>query len=153
MLPFKTGRAAIKIANELNKPVTTAFHAPAEAITSHLGMKNFKFANEFIYKDFYKNFYKYTNFVHCPSAFIADLIRPRGYNMDLRIISNGVTEMFKKIDAKKPEELKEKIFSFVCRKIVQRKKARLGYKGSCQFKVQRQYSTYLRWRWSFKKIT
>lgn len=108
MLPFKTGRAAIKIANELNKPVTTAFHAPAEAITSHLGMKNFKLANEFIYKDFYKNFYKYTNFVHCPSAFIADLIRPRGYNMDLRIISNGVTEMFKKIDAKKPEELKEK---------------------------------------------
>ncbi len=108
LLPFKTGQAAIKIANELNKPVTTGFHSPAEAITAHFGLKNFKPANNYIYKRFLKKFYRHTNFIHCPSTFMAKIIQQHGYDMDLRVISNGVTPIFKKMDVEKPENLKDK---------------------------------------------
>ena len=108
LLPFKTGKMALKIANELGKPVTTAFHAQAENITSHLGLKNFKPANDFIYNRFLKTFYKNTKFVHCPSPFIANEIKNHGYNMDLRVISNGVNPLYKKINIEKPDELKDK---------------------------------------------
>ncbi len=108
LLPFKTGRAAIKIAMQLNKPFTTAFHAPAETITSHLGLKNFSPANNYIYRRFYNKFYRHAQFVHCPSEFMANEIRTRGYNMDLRAITNGVTPLFRKMDVEKPEHLKDK---------------------------------------------
>lgn len=108
LLPFKTGKAAIKIAMELNKPFTTAFHAPAETITSHLGLKNFKPANNFIYRRFYNKFYHHAQFIHCPSEFMANEIRTRGYNMDLRAITNGVTPLFRKLDVEKPKHLKDK---------------------------------------------
>lgn len=108
LLPFKTGRMAIKIVKELGKPVTTAFHSQAENITAHFGLKNFKPANNYIYKRFLNKFYKHTKFVHCPSPFIANEIKKHGYNMDLRVISNGVTPIYKKIEVEKPENLKDK---------------------------------------------
>lgn len=108
LLPFKTGKMALKIANELGKPVTTAFHAQAENITSHLGLKNFKPANDFVYHRFLKTFYKDTKFIHCPSPFIANEIKKHGYNMDLRVISNGVNSLYKKMSVEKPSELKDK---------------------------------------------
>lgn len=108
LLPFQTGRVAIKIANELGKPVTTAFHAQAENVTAHLGLKNFKPANDFIYKRFLRTFYKYTNFVHCPSPFIARTIKEQGYDMDLRVISNGVSPVYQKREVEKPAEFKNK---------------------------------------------
>ena len=108
LLPFKTGIAAIKIAKQLGKPVTTAFHSQAENVSSHFGLKNFKPANDFVYRRFLNKFYKHTNFVHCPSPFIAGEIKKHGYNMDLRVISNGVTPIYKKMEVEKPEHLKDK---------------------------------------------
>lgn len=108
LLPFKTGQAALKIANELNKPVTTAFHSQAENITAHLGLKNFKPANNYIYKRFLNKFYKHAKYIHCPSPFIAKTIRNHGYNMDLRVISNGVTPIYQEIETPKPKEFKNK---------------------------------------------
>lgn len=108
LLPFKTGRYAIKLAKELGKPVTTAFHSQAENVTAHFGLKNFSPANNYIYRRFLNKLYKHSNFVHCPSPFIASTIRKHGYNMDLRVISNGVTPIYKKMDVEKPENLKDK---------------------------------------------
>lgn len=108
MLPFKTGIMAIKIANELNVPVTTAFHSQAENITAHMGLKNLKLANDYIYHRFLKKFYRHAGFVHCPSEFIAGEIKKHGYNMDLRVISNGVNPIYKKIPTPKPMEIKDK---------------------------------------------
>lgn len=108
LLPFKTGQSAIKIAKEFGKPVTTAFHAQAENITSHFGLKNFTPANNFIYKRFLKKFYRYAEYVHCPSQFIANTIKKQGYNMDLRVISNGVTPIYKKIEVEKPKAFEDK---------------------------------------------
>lgn len=108
VLPFKAGKVALKVAKELDIPVTSAFHCQPENVTSHFGLKNFKPANDFIYKRFLKKFYKNIKFVHCPSQFIANEIKKHGYNMDLRVISNGVGPWFKKMEVEKPEELKDK---------------------------------------------
>lgn len=108
LLPFKTGQAAIKIANQLGKPVTTAFHAQAENVTAHFGLKNFKPANDFIYWRFLRKFYCHAKYVHCPSPFIANEIKKHGYNMDLRVISNGVNPLYQKRHVEKPEHLKDK---------------------------------------------
>lgn len=108
LLPFKTGRAAIKIANRLGKPVTAGFHSQAENITAHFGLKNFKPANNYVYRRFKNKFYKYVNSIHCPSPFIAKEIQKHGYDMDIRVISNGVTPIYEKREVEKPENLKDK---------------------------------------------
>lgn len=108
VLPFKTGRKAQEIAMQKGIPYTTAFHCQPENITSHAYLKNCKFANNCIYSRFLHKFYNKAQFVHCPSAFIADTLRDRGYNMDLRVISNGVTSVFTEQQSEKPQALKDK---------------------------------------------
>lgn len=109
MLPFKTGIRARKIAEELHIPVTSACHCQAENVTSHIKLQNVKWVNRFIYKRFYRKFYYNVPFVHCPSAFIARTLRENNYDMDLRVISNGVEEAYKKMEVEKFENLKGKI--------------------------------------------
>lgn len=97
-LPFKTGKYAVKLANEMHIPVTGAFHVQAENVTAHIFMKSVNFANNFVYKYFYNTFYRYIHFVHCPSSMIANVLREHGYNdMDLRVISNGVDDQFRPV--------------------------------------------------------
>lgn len=107
-LPFKVGRMALRICRETNKPFTTAFHCPAEAVTAHLGMKNFKLANDYIYKRHFKNFYQYCSIVHCPSQYYANILKNKGYNNNLKVISNGVANMFQPKTVEKTPELQGK---------------------------------------------
>ncbi len=117
MLPFKAGKCAKKLANEMNIPFTTAFHCQAENVTSHAFMKDLKIANDMVYKYFYESFYKDVKFVHCPSKMIADILREHGYNMDLRVISNGVAEGYKRLPSPvRPKEWEDKfVIMFVGR--------------------------------------
>ena len=97
-MPFKTGKHAVKLANEMHIPVTGAVHVQAENVTAHFFMKDVKLANDLVYKYFYNTFYRYLHFVHCPSQMIADVLREHGYeNMDFRVISNGVDDEFRPI--------------------------------------------------------
>lgn len=134
LLPFKTGRAAIKIANKLNIPVTTAFHVQAENVTSHFGLKNFKPANDYIYNRFYRKFFKHAKYVHCPTDFIANELRKHNYNMDLRVISNGVTPIYKKMDVEKPTELKDKFVILFIGRLVHEKRQDLLIKAAKESK-------------------
>jgi len=108
ILPFQLGIAAEKIAKELNIPTTSGFHCQAENVTTHFGLQNIEFINHFIYRRFYRKFYKHQKFVHCPSQFIAKELRKNGYGMDLRVISNGVVEDFHQKDVLKPQGLEDK---------------------------------------------
>ena len=108
LMPFLMGRAAIRIAEKLQKPVTTAFHVQPENVSSHFGLQKSKRVNEYIYKNFYDNFYKYTHFIHCPTKFIADQLATHGYTADLRVISNGVDPIYKPMDIEKRERFKDK---------------------------------------------
>ena len=108
VLPFKLGIAASEVARDLNIPMTSAFHCQAENVTTHLFLQNFAPANRFVYRRFYRKFYKNQKFVHCPTAFIANVLRENGYDMDLRVISNGVAPEYHVVESTKPEALKDK---------------------------------------------
>lgn len=108
VLPFKLGIAAAEVARELNIPTTSAFHCQAENVTTHLFLQNFAPANRFVYKRFYRKFYNKQKFVHCPTAFIAGILRENGYDMDLRVISNGVAPEYHLVESEKPDNLKDK---------------------------------------------
>lgn len=108
LMPFAMGRAAIRIANELNKPVTTAFHVQPENVTSHFGLQRSKRINRYVYKNFYKNFYCHAEYIHCPTQFIADMLTAHGYRSDLRVISNGVDPAYFAAREQKPKEYEDK---------------------------------------------
>lgn len=109
MLPFKTGIKALKICEELHIPVTSACHCQAENVTAHLKMQNVKWANSFIYKRFYRKFYNRVPYVHCPSEFIARTVKENGFDMNLRVISNGVESAYHKKEVIRKKELENKI--------------------------------------------
>ncbi|MDD3832054.1 MAG: glycosyltransferase [Clostridia bacterium] len=109
LLPFKVCQKGIKIARELGVPYTTAFHCQPENITSHMFMENFAPVNNYIYRMFYRDFYKYAHFIHCPSEFIASQLRKNGYIADIRVISNGVIPTYQPSPTPKPDNLVNKI--------------------------------------------
>ena len=108
LMPFPLGRAAARICKELNIPFTTAFHVQPENVSSHIGLLKSKFVNGCIYKNFLRGFYSYTEYIHCPSEFIARQLRSHGYKQDLRVISNGVDPIFVPQKVEKPAEMQDK---------------------------------------------
>ena len=67
MMPFKTGKYAIQVADELGVPVTSAFHVQPENVTAHFFLQKSKLANNMMYRYFDHKIYNHTNFVHCPT--------------------------------------------------------------------------------------
>lgn len=108
ILPFQLGKAAIKVAKELNIPMTSAFHCQPENVTAHFKLHHFEPANRFVYRWFFRKFYRYQQYVHCPTDFIANQLRKYNYNMYLKVISNGVAPEYHLINAEKPGEFKDK---------------------------------------------
>lgn len=112
LIPFKLAKLAVKVAKELKVPMTSAFHTQPENISTHIGMRNVTMVNKMFYHRFYKQFYKHHNFVHCPSHFIKDEIAKNNYKGDLRVISNGVIDTFRKFESTRPAELNGKYLVF-----------------------------------------
>jgi len=108
-LPFAMSMKAIKIAKELDIPLTASFHMQAENFTSYIKLQKVKPLNKYVYKFIYKHTYKHVDAIHYPTQFIKDTFeksikkKTNGY-----IISNGVnTETIKK-ETNKPDEFKDK---------------------------------------------
>ena len=93
-VPFALERHALRIAQELGKPYTAAFHVQPENISSSIHLKDAGFVNSGIYEGFYRYFYRYCDLVHCPSEFIAGELRRHGYHNRLVVISNGIDPDF-----------------------------------------------------------
>ena len=108
LMPFYMGVKAIKLCNEYGVPVTTAFHVQPENVSCHFGLQKSAFVNRRIYKFFLKHFYRYTDLIHCPTQFIADELKAHGYTQDLRVISNGVDELYRSMPAEKPEPYRDR---------------------------------------------
>lgn len=108
MLPFAAATAAVKVARKYNKAVTGGFHCQAQNVTAHLKLKDCALANKIVYKRFLRKIYRYTDIVHCPSPFIANEIKSHGYNMPIRVISNGVDNIYRINGAQKPDEYKDR---------------------------------------------
>jgi len=108
LVGFKTSRTAIPILRQLHKPYTAGFHSQAENVTSHLHCMNSKVINGYIYKRFNRKFYKYVEFVHTPTQFIADILARYKFSSRFCVITNGVNPAFKKIDVERPQKYKDK---------------------------------------------
>lgn len=108
LMPFSLGKAAVRMCYEMKKPVSTAFHVQPENVSSHFGLLHSKTFNSFLYRYFLNGFYRYSEYIHCPTAFIADQLRRHGYTQDLRVVSNGVDPVFVPQKTEKPAKYADK---------------------------------------------
>ena len=108
-MPFWLSIKGMKIAKEMNKPMTAAFHVQPENITYSIGLGKKEKVNDTIYTLFKKVFFDEFNHIHCPSQFIADELKKHGYKAKLHVISNGIEPDWVYKKSEKPEELKDKI--------------------------------------------
>lgn len=94
MMPFVLSNRVKKMADELCKPATAAFHIQPENLTSSAGLGKVSWITNATYALFYHLVYKHFRHVHTPSQFMADELRKRGYSMHLHPISNGIDPSF-----------------------------------------------------------
>lgn len=108
-LPFFLSIKGMKIAKQINKPMTSAFHVQPENITYTIGLGKKEKVNDKIYEVFRDTFFNNFKHIHCPSDFIANELIKHGYTAKMHVISNGIEPEWKYLKSKKPEELKDKI--------------------------------------------
>ena len=108
-MPFLLSIKGMKIAQKLNKPMTSAFHVQPENITYSIGLGKKEAINDKIYTVFRDTFFNKFNHIHCPSEFIANELKKHGYTAKLHVISNGIEPDWKYNKIDKPEELNDKI--------------------------------------------
>ena len=112
-MPFALARCAVKLARELNKPVTSSFHCQAENFTAHIGAMNSALVNHLVYKNFYRAVFSQCNAIHYPTDFIRQLFyQHTRCQVPAYVISNGVSDAF--FSPAPKGETREK-FTIVCR--------------------------------------
>ena len=95
IMPFSLSAVAVRIARELNIPVSAGFHCQAENVTNHMGLEGSRPANKLVYRRFYRRIYSKCDCIHYPTVFIRNEFerqcnkRTNGY-----VISNGVDAEF-----------------------------------------------------------
>ena len=110
MIPLSLGMCAVKIANELDIPLTSGFHMQAENLTSYFKLNKVKPLNKFVYNYIWKHTYQYVDGIHYPTNFIRDVFEKNikrqtpGY-----VISNGVHDYVQKREVSRPSEFENKI--------------------------------------------
>jgi glycosyltransferase involved in cell wall biosynthesis len=92
--PFLLTHRAKKIADELGKPTTAAFHVQPENITSSLLLGKNAWANNKLYDFFRDTTYNHYDHVHVPSPFMGKELTKRNYTAKIHVISNGIQSDF-----------------------------------------------------------
>ena len=121
-MPFYLTIAAKRIADELGKPATAAFHIQPENITSSISMGKSHWLNEMFYRNFRKVVYQHFTHIHVPSQFMAREIAARGYNAKIHAISNGIQDDFQYTKVEKLDEYKGKILITMVGRLSQEKR-------------------------------
>ncbi len=110
MIPLSLGMCAVKIATELDIPMTSGFHMQAENLTSYVKLNKVKPLNKFVYNYIWKHTYQYVDGIHYPTNFIRGVFEKNikrqtpGY-----VISNGVHDYVQKRETPRPSEFENKI--------------------------------------------
>lgn len=108
LVPFGNQKLGKKIADKLGVASTAAFHCQPQNITYSANLGKSKLLNKFIYKYFNWSFYRKFKHIHCPSNMIKNQLKDNNYKAKLHVISNGVSDFFKPMKVKRPEEFKDK---------------------------------------------
>ena len=88
-MPFGLEKATKRMAIQMGKPCTAAFHVQPENVTATFHMQNIKWINTIAYNGYNRFFFHSFNHIHCPSRFIADYLVHLGYTAEMHVISNG----------------------------------------------------------------
>ena len=138
-LPFKLSNVCRLIAQEQGIAVTTAMHIVPQNCTAaiHLGWS--KLINGTILYCFKRYLYNQVRYVHCPSPMAAQLMKDRHFkNNEARVISNGVTPFFHKLDnVQKPEEYKDKFIVCMSGRLADEKRQDLIIKAVAKSKYNK----------------
>lgn len=121
-MPFQLTHCAKRIADELDKPATAAFHIQPENITSSAGLGKVHWLNELFYKNFYQYIYRHFTHIHTPSPFMAKEIFQRGYDAKIYPISNGIQPEFKYTKVAKDVQYADKILITMVGRLSQEKR-------------------------------
>lgn len=92
--PFFLGCKIKKMARAMGKPLTAAFHVQAENISSAFHVGKVEKVNRMLYRFHYNTMYKGIQHIHCPSQMMADELKHYGYDNQLHVISNGISDDF-----------------------------------------------------------
>ncbi|MCH5313293.1 MAG: glycosyltransferase [Helicobacter sp.] len=87
-LPFALEIAGVKLCRKMKIPYISAFHLQPQHISYNMNM-NFEWFNAYLFRRFYKAFYRYTHHIHCPSKLMEEEIQRAGYGGKKFVISNG----------------------------------------------------------------
>ncbi len=77
-LPFALEIAGVHLCRKMKIPYISAFHLQPQHISYNMNM-NFKWFNAYLFRRFYKAFYRYTHHIHCPSQLMEEEIQKAGY--------------------------------------------------------------------------
>lgn len=94
MFPWAITFRGKKIADELGKPSTSAFHVQPENVTSAFNLGNCHWLSKLMYQVWRKAVYDRFDYVHCPSRFIKQQLIEQGYRSHICAISNGIDNDF-----------------------------------------------------------
>ena len=109
MVPLALGLATMKVAREMDLPVTAGFHMQAQNLTWYLKLNNVKIANNLVYKYIYNHLYKYVDAIHYPTQFIRDKFESSvKKNTPSWVISNGVHDYVHKRKTARPQDWGDK---------------------------------------------
>ncbi len=136
MMPFAVGKKAVKIAKEKGIPVSAGFHVQAENVTAHLfNLMNSNVANHFVYRHFWKKFYRYVDAIHYPTQFIRDTYEKAiNHETPGHVISNGVSSEFRHLNIERDPEFKDKFVILMTGRYSKEKKQTLLIKAVAKSK-------------------
>ncbi len=109
MMPFMLTVTTKRIADEMGKPSTAAFHIQPENITSLVHLEKVGWVNHLLYYVLRKAIYSKFEYVHTPSLFMANELRKHGYKMKIVPISNGIDPSFRYRRDKRDKRFEGKI--------------------------------------------
>lgn len=103
--PLWLGMVAVRIANQMNKPLVSTFHVQGEQLMHNAGFTH-PFWTKLAYKIMIHFIYNKSDIVICPSKFAEEEIKRYGLKRPTVVISNGVVPEYHpiKIEKKYPDK-------------------------------------------------
>ena len=121
--PFFIAAKAIKVAREMGIPVTGASHVQPQNVLGAMNSES-KIMEHILAFTFKKMLYtnEGVSAIHSPSVFAADWLRKAGAKAHIRVISNGIPNEYRPVDAKRPDWFGDKlVILYIGRQVLEKR--------------------------------
>lgn len=101
--PLFLQKEAIKVAEELGKPVVGTFHLYTQNLLSEIPLCSFGLSNRLLMKAWRNRYFNHCTDVQCPSKTVRNLLEKWNFKARLHVISNGIRIPAEKVIAQEPQ--------------------------------------------------